>query len=163
MIESGISNWVIANPNIQKFLGQTPQEKQLKVFNSVYFSFIEKLNTTPGIVIDRLRSPNADDTLDRRTNAPGGTIEGRFQFGSVAQNSVNNPVNPSGYLSAALLSQALRRELMNLADGNAQFPDGTIVKDICIDDEFDAHYEVGGIGYLFRRVLLVTILFQETN
>ena len=85
----------------------------------------------------------------------------KFQFGSCANDNANNPLNPSGYLSAAALSQALRRQLKTLATGEAELPDGTIIKELHILDEFDAHFEQGGIGYLLRRVLQVELFFEE--
>jgi hypothetical protein len=161
MIESGFFTWALANPALQPFLGAS--DPQRKTFNSFYFSFLPKNSARPAIVLDRLKSPDAEDTLDPRTSAPGTLIEGRFQFGSVAEDSNANPENPSGYLSAALLSQALRRQLTGLATGNAALPDGTLIKDVYDWDEFDAHYEMGGDSYIYRRIQQVTILFQETS
>jgi hypothetical protein len=162
MIESGLSNWALSNPAIQPFLGNADPQR-VQPFTSFYFSFLPKNQVLPAIVLDRLRSPDEIDTLDARTSAPGTPIEGHFQFGSVAEDSAKNPANASGYLSACLLSQQLRRQLTGLASGNAALPDGTLIKDVYGWDEFDAHYEVGGGGYLLRRVLLVTIVFQETS
>lgn len=170
MIEIGLSQFCTSNPNIQKYLGSS--DPQRKIFNAFYYSFIPKGAPLPGITLDRARSPTIDETLDAQTNQPGDLIEGLFQFGCCAQDDSAaggpiNPQNPSGYLSAALLAQALRRELKALATGNSTLPDGTIVHDVRFGpnegDEFDAHYEVGGQGYLMRRVLKCTIVFQETN
>jgi hypothetical protein len=163
MIESGLSNFALQNPAIQPFLGQSPQDAEGKVYQTFFFSFLPKSPTLPAIVLDRLKSDDADDTLDARSTAPGAMIEATFQFGSVADDNAKNPASPSGYLSACLLSQALRRQLMGLATGNSALPDGTLVKDVKIRDEYDAHYELGGGGYLIRRVLLVDMLFQETT
>jgi hypothetical protein len=160
MIESGLFTWALANAALQPLLGSA--DPQRKVFNAFYFSFLPKNSSRPGIVLDRLKSPDAEDTLDARTPLPGTLIEGRFQFGSVAEDSASNPLNPSGYLSAALLSQALRRQLAGMANGNSDLPDGTLIKDVYGWDEFDAHYELGGEGYIYRRIQQVTILFQET-
>ena len=52
---------------------------------------------------------------------------------------------------------------MAMATGGSEFPDGTLVKDVWVIDEFDAHFELGAQGYIFRRVLQVGILFQETS
>lgn len=162
MIESGLYSWALSNSALQPLLGQSDQERAKKLFSAFYFSFLPKGAPTPAIVLDRLKSPDAVDTLDARTTAPGVLIEGRFQFGSVAEDSAGNPANPSGYLSAARLSQALRRQLAGLATGNASLPDGTLVKDVYDWDEFDAHYELGGDSYIYRRIQQVTVLFQET-
>jgi hypothetical protein len=162
MIESGLSNWALSNTAIQPFLGNADPQR-VQPFVSFYFSFLPKNRVLPAIVLDRLRSPDAVDTLDPRTSAPGTLIDGRFQFGSVAQDSSANPKNASGYLSACQLSQQIRRQLAGLATGNAALPDGTLIKDVYNWDEFDAHYELGGEGYVLRRVLQVQIVFQETS
>src|ERR1700683_5225816 len=117
MFESGIWDWVIGNTALQPLLGQSPQDKSDGAYNSFYFSFIPKNAPMPGIVFDRLRSEEADDTLDTRTPAPGVLMEGKFQFGSVAVDGNQNPANFSGYLSAVLLSQQLRLQLIGLATG----------------------------------------------
>ena len=162
MIESGLYSWAVSNSALQPLLGQSDQDRAKKLFSAFYFSFLPKNSSRPAIVLDRLKSEDADDTLDVRTAAPGTLIAGRFQFGSVAEDSPENPANSSGYLSAALLSQALRRQLAGLATGNAVLPDGTLIKDVYEWDEYDAHYELGGESYIYRRIQQVTIVFQET-
>lgn len=170
MIEVGLFQFCTQNPNIQKYLGTS--DTQRKVFGAFYYSFLPKNRILPAIVLDRVRSPYAEETLDAENNLPGDLIEGRFQFGCIAEDDSaaggpTNPVNRSGYLSAALLAQALRRELKGLGTGNANLPDGTIVQDVRFGpgqgDEFDAHYEVGGQSYLMRRVVICTMLFKETK
>jgi hypothetical protein len=163
MIESGFYSWAVSNSALQPLLGRSANDKTQKIFSAFYFSFLPKNSARPAIVLDRLKSPDAADTLDARTPAPGTLIDARFQFGSVAEDSNENPVNASGYLSAALLSQALRRQLAGLATGNADLPDGTLIKDVYDWDEFDAHYELGGDSYIYRRIQQVTVLFQETS
>lgn len=159
MIESGIFDWVLGNLALQPLLGQSSQEKSNGKYSSFYFSFINKDQPMPGVILDRLKSDEADDTLDVRTSAPGMIVEGKFQFGSVAVDSAGNPANFSGYLSAALLSNALRLQIMGLATGISELPDLTVIKELRIDDEYDAHFEVGGLGYVYRRILAVTIWY----
>lgn len=159
MIESGLYTWATSNPALQPLLGQSAADKSAQIWTAFNFSFLPKDPTLPGIVLDRLKAEEAGDTLDPRTAAPGTMIIAKFQFGSVAQDSPGNPVNPSGYLSAALLSQALRLQIMGLATGRAVLPDGTMIQDVRIDDEFDAHFELGGQGYVYRRMLMATIIF----
>jgi hypothetical protein len=163
MIESGIWSWAIGNTALQELLGQSLQDRSSGFFNSFYFSFLPKDPTLPGIILDRLTSEEADDTLDARTTAPGVMMEAKFQFGSVAIDSPENPANPSGYLSAVLLSQQLRLQIMGMANGVSFLPDGTLIKDVRIDNEYDAHFELGGQGYIYRRVLAVTIWYEETG
>jgi len=160
MIESGLYLWATTNPNITKFMGNADSQR-IKAPTSFYYSFLPKQPVLPGIILDRLKSPYASETLDPGTRLPGYQIEGKFQLGSVDNIVSEGPAGSDGYLSCAMLSQALRRELLNLATGNATLPDGTIIDDVMIEDEYDAHYEVGGLGYLCRRVLLVTLLFKE--
>lgn len=160
MIESGIRSWLIGNTTLQPLLGQAAQGD---FSSSFYFSFLPKNPTLPAIILDRLKSDEADDTLDARTETPGAMMEAKFQFGSAANNDADNPVNFDGYLSAALLSRQLRLELMGLATGIAFLPDGTLIKDVRVDDEFDAHIDRGGQGYLYRRILTVTIWYVETG
>lgn len=160
MIESGLSNWALANAAIQAKLGQSPTDVAQKTWSAVYFSFLPKAPTLPALLIDRISSREAVDTLDRRS--PAATlIEGRFQFGSCANDAAANPANPSGYLSARELSRVVREQVLGLATGNAALPDGTIIADLWIVDEFDGHFEVGGLGYMYRRVLQVGMLFEE--
>lgn len=163
MIEVGLFQFCTQNATIRKFLGSPV---------AFYYSFYPKGAPLPGIVLDRIASPYAEETLDAETALPGDIIEGRFQFGCVAQDDSTaggptNPVNPKGYLSACLLAQAVRRQLKALATGNSPLPDGTIVMNVSMGpgegNEFDAHYELGAQGYLLRRVLQMTILFKETT
>jgi len=159
VIESGLYKWAIANVALQPLLGQSAQEKISGLYSAFYYSFLPKDPTLPAIVLDRLKAEEADDTLDARSAAPGTLIEARFQFGCFANDSPENPANPSGYLSAAVLSQALRLQIMALANGRAELPDGTVIQDVRIDDEFDAHFELGGQSYLYRRMLMVTMIY----
>jgi hypothetical protein len=169
MIESGLSIWMLGNPAITSFLGQTPTDKSNGIYSAFYFSVLPKEPTgaIPGIVLDRMRSTDAEDTLDARAALPGDIIEGRFQFGSVASDGPQNPnQQANGYLAACALSRALRRQLTGLATGRAILPDvsgkpAIMISDVFDWDEFDAHVEVGGYGYLMRRILQVTIVFQE--
>lgn len=161
MIESGIYTYITTNAPLQVLLGQSLQEKTTGSFTAMYFSFLPKEPTLPGIVVDRLQSAEEDDTLDPRTSMPGAMLEAKFQFGCIAQDARTNPANFSGYLSAAQLAQQLRYQLMALATGVAVLPDGSAVKDVRIDDEFDAHFEIGGAGYVYRRMLIVTIFYVE--
>lgn len=168
MIESGFSIWALANPQIMAQLGQSTTDVAQKIYSAFYFSFLPPQGTSPGIVLDRLTSKEAGDTLDSRTAAPT-ILEGRFQFGCVANDlpvgtgKGKNPQNPSGYLSAAMLSATLREQLLGLATGKSALPDGTAINELWIVDEYDAHYEVGGMAYLYRRVLQVGVLFKETT
>ena len=143
MIESGFLTWALANPVLQALLGQSPQEAALHRYSAFDFSFLRERPPLPAIVLDRVKSMEASDALDART-AASTMLEGRFQFGSVAEDSATNPANFSGYLSACLLSAALRQQLLGLATGNSTLPDGTAIDDLLIVDEFDAHYEVAG-------------------
>jgi hypothetical protein len=166
MIESGLYSWALANPAITPFLGQTPQDAAKKIYSAFFFSFLPKepRGVMPGIILDRLKSPDEIDTIDARSPAPGNPIEGRFQFGSVAQDSAQNPKNPDGYLSACFLSQALRRQLTGLASGQpVPLGNGTVIQNVYGWDEWDSHYEVGGYGYILRRILQCTIVFYETT
>jgi hypothetical protein len=169
MIESGLYEWVTANPNIQPLLGNVDAQR-VQPFKAFYFSFYPKGAPLPGIVLDRLQSQNESETLDAGSRLPGQMIEARFQFGSLAnftgdgaQAIPGGPESPSGYLAAAALSLALKRELQELANGRSALPDGTIINDVRIEDEYDAHYEVGGTGYMLRRVLAVTIIYTEAS
>lgn len=161
MIESGFSVWALGNAAIQGLLGQSPKDVAQKVYSAFYFSFY-KQGPLPGIILDRVRSKEAADTLDSRTAAPS-VLDALFQFGCTAQDDVKNPQNGSGYLSACLLSAALRKQLLGLATGRIVLPDGTAIDDLWIVDEFDAHFEVGGGAYLYRRALQVGVLFKEAS
>jgi len=167
MIESGFSIWALANANVTALLGQSTVDVAQKVYSAFYFSFLPTEPTLPALILDRVTSKEAADTLDSRTAAPS-ILEARFQFGCAAQDAPvgsgagKNPLNPSGYLSAVLLSATLREQLLGLATGKSPLPDGTVIDDLWIIDEFDAHFEAGAMGYLYRRVLQVGVLFKET-
>jgi len=163
MIEAGLSIWALGNTAIQEQLGQSQLDVAQQVYSTFYYSFLPKQPTLPAIIFDRVSSREAADTLDVRT--PAATmLEGRFQFGCAAQDAANNPVNASGYLSARELSRTLREQLLGLdIQGGFSLPDGTTIFDLWIVDEFDAHFEVGGMGYLYRRALQVGMLFQEPD
>lgn len=159
MIETGLYQFLTSNSFISALLGgQT----------SVYFSVLPKQPVLPAIRLFRVASPNAAETLDA-SSAGNLTIAGRFQIDSLGQDGVSasirqtTPVNPSGYLSAALLSQAIRAQLLANTAGDNTLPDGTLLQDIRIRDEFDADFEQGGTGYIFRRVLDVEIIYEEGN
>ena len=147
---------------MQILLGQTAQQKNQALWTSFFYSFFPKVSILPAIVLDRLKSDEAADTLDPRTAAPGTMIEARFQFGCMANDSAENTGKSLGLFEALLLSRALRLQIMSLATGNSYLPDGTLINDIRIDDEFDAHFTVGGESYLYRRVLQTTVLYTET-
>ena len=170
MIESGLFLWATTNPALQALMGQSKREQAEKIWSSFYFSYLPKadlINTPiPGIVMDVIPggAGEEEDTLDARSASPPWTPISRiFQFGSVAvdqaQNGPPNPWNPSGYLSAAYLSQTLYRQLMAMATGRASLPDGTVLQDVRYLGEYDAHYEVGDVGYLFRHILHVAITY----
>ena len=162
MIESGLSNWALANAAIQALLGRSQTDVAAKTYSSAYFSFLPKKPVLPALLIDRIQAKEATDTLDVRTAAET-MMEGRFQFGCVAEDAAANPVNASGYLSARELSRTVREQLLSLDTGDSVLPDGTVIHDLWIVDEFDAHLEVGGLGYLYRRVLQVGMIFTETD
>ena len=149
MIESGLYRFLTTNSAIAALLGGPV---------SVYFSVLPKQPALPAIRLFRVASPNAAETLDIPT-AGSQTIAGRFQFDSFASDASTNPANPSGYLSAAMLSQAIRLQL--LAEATLTLPDGTLLQDVRIHDEFDADYEAGGTSYVFRRVLDISLVYEQ--
>lgn len=151
MIESGLYQFLTTSSAVLALLGGP---------TSVYFSVLPKQPVLPAIRLFRVASPNAAETLDLPTTGLQ-SIAGRFQFDSIAQDSARNPANPSGYLSAAMLSEAVRAQL--LAEATLVLPDGTLVQDVRIHDEFDQDFEVGGAGYIYRRALDVSIVYQEGN
>jgi hypothetical protein len=163
MIESGLSSWALANAAIKALLGQSPQDVAQKTYSAFYFSFLPKQAPLPAIILDRYQSEEAADSIDVRTAAPT-LLEGGFQFGCVANDAANPGNQFSGYLACAALSRVIREQLLGLATGDSALPDGTVIEDLRIVDEFDAHFEPGGMGtgYLYRRVLKVWMMFKET-
>lgn len=150
MIEIGLYQFLTTNAAVTALLGGGKK--------SVYFSVLPKQPALPAIRFFRVASPNAAETLDLPA-AGNQIIAGRFQFDSLASDSSANPINNSGYLSAALLSQAIRIEL--LAQATDELPDGTELLDVRIHDEFDQEFEQGGTGYVFRRTLDISIVYNE--
>jgi hypothetical protein len=97
-------------------------------------------------------------TLDLQSSSPG-LVAGRFQFSSFGEDNNNPDFSNSGYLCAAALSRAIRLALQAIV-GHA-LPDGTVINDYQLNDEFDANFDEGGTGYIFSRLLDVTLFFQE--
>lgn len=161
-IETGLFKFATANPMITAAMGNRDSQRKAP-FTAFYFSLAPKPAAAafPCIVLDRLKSTDLLETIDAGTSLPGALIEGVFQFKCLAVNDAKNPYVTDGYLSASFLAQALRRQLMGLASGNSMLPDGTLIKDIRIVDEFDGAYELGADSYVFFRVLQMRIVFQE--
>lgn len=153
MIESGLYKFLTQTSAITALLGSQA---------SVYFSVLPKQPTVPAVRFFRATSKNADETLDLPTS-DAQTITARFQFDTFGgdNNSPNPAVNKSGYLAAAALSEAIRGQL--LAQATEYLPDGTLLQDVRILDEFDSDYEEGGTGYLYKRVLDVLLVFVSTG
>ena len=152
MIESGLYELVTGNAAINKFLaGPT----------ACYFSFMAKQTPVPAVVIHRIASSPVSVTLDAPTADFNEMMQGRFQLDSFGQDNNSNKLpSPSGYLCAAALSRAIRCQLKAMV--NTALPDGTLLNNCIINDEFDADFEIGGTGYIYRRVLDLTLWFQET-
>ena len=159
MIEPGLFQFAIENATIVALSAPAPAGQSAQAF---YFGKLPKEPALPAIVLHRVSSPNVNEVLDMPSTGLQ-AIRGRFQFNSFAQDAqpgaVLPGINPSGYLAAAALSRALRLQLMSVVGG--ELPDGTEIRDVRLNDEFDANYEQGGTGYLYVRVLDLTIEFQE--
>lgn len=157
MIESGFYQWAIANPKLTKYMGTADKHKPTTAF---YFGYAPKGAVFPCIVLDLLKTEE-EETQDPGSDEPGETVDARFQFGALAQFDINNPSNMDGFLSVCALSLALKRQLKKLGTGNSILPDGTLIKNAHFVDKLDAHYEVGGVGYLYRRVVVFDVQYVE--
>lgn len=123
-----------------------------------YYSRLPKQPQLPAAVLHRVSSKDAANSIDL-PGTSAGPIEGRFQLEAYAQdNDQNNPFSPSGYLSVAALMLAYRLQLAGLID--AALPDGTLIQNFWVNDEFDANFEDGGVGYVYRRVLDFGLAYQ---
>jgi hypothetical protein len=150
VIESGLYQFATQTSAITDCLGKA---------ESVFFSALMKQSKLPALVIHRVSLTDPATTLDLQTSAPA-LVVGRFQFSSFGEDNNNaNLISTSGYLCAAQLSRTLRLTLQAMV--GLPLPDGTVITDYQLNDEFDADYEVGGTGYVFRRLLDVTLWFEE--
>lgn len=161
MIESGLYQFAISNATIVGLSAPGPNPQTPAA--AFYFSKMPKQPSLPAAVLHRVSSVNADETLDM----PGTQFQqiwGRFRLHIMAQDvpsASSSSISTSGYLAAAALSRAYRLQLMGLV-GSA-LPDGTKIADCRIQDEFDSDFELGGTGYVYRRILDFKLLFQEVN
>lgn len=112
------------------------------VGGNIFFALLGK-GVTQGIVISRITGA-PDSTLDGTCDL----VMARFQFDSYSP----------AYLTAVGISKAVRKALQ---DFSGSMLGGTVAQTIEVNLEMDMPFEVGGTGYLFRRLLDLTIAFKE--
>ena len=135
VVESGLSNLLQNDATVNGM-----------VAGRVYFSLAPKEASRPYVVI-HLATNTPLVTLDDTTLD---LDEARFQFDCYADD----------YLGARNLSKAIKALLQ---DFTGQLYTGTLVQACIANMEMDSPYEVGGVGYLFRRILDITLFFVETT
>lgn len=114
--------------------------------DSLYFSLAAKQAPRPYVVLHIVDAPPAAATLD----GSSALIDGEFQFDSCADDQP----------TARQLSQAVRDALKELS---GTLSDGTTIQFYEVSQDFDAGYDLGGDGYIYRSVLRLRAFYTETG
>lgn len=133
VVESGLSNLLQNDPTVNGFIA-----------GRVYFSLAPKQAPRPYVVLHKV-------TAAPIVTFDAGTVDlepARFQFDSYADD----------YLTAKKLSAAIKTLLQ---DFTGQLYTGTLVQAAVANQELDSPFEEGGVGYLFRRILDITLFYKE--
>jgi len=142
----GLYNFPTLNPAaaaVQALLSPLSPIGGVKQF-PVYFSRADKQPPANYVVIHTVDAPPAAHSQD----GPSGLQDGEFQFDSCA------PDQPT----AQQLSNAVKSALQNLSTA---LSDGTSIQFYEVVMDADEPYEVGGGGYVFRRLLRLKAFYTE--
>jgi hypothetical protein len=142
MLASGLYQQLGATAAVTALLGKLNQEQGGG--NSIYFTLAPKQAPAPFLVIHRINTPPAGQTLDGVSDL----IDGEIQFDSYAGDAI----------TAQKLSRAVRDALKNFG---GPLPDGTTIQFVEVTADMDAGYEQGGTGYLFRSILRLAAFYTE--
>jgi hypothetical protein len=145
-VAGGLYNFLTQNAlavAVQDLLSDLPPIGGVPQF-PVYFSRADKQPPANYIVIHTIDAPPAAHSLD----GPSALSEGEFQFDSCA----------SDQPTAQQLSNAVKAALANFSGA---LSDGTTIQFFEVTMDADEPYEVGGGGYVFRRLLRLKAFYTE--
>jgi hypothetical protein len=145
-VAGGLYNFLTLSPAaaaVQAQLPSLPKINNVAQF-PVYFSRADKQPPASYIVIHTVDAPPASHSMD----GPSALSEGEFQFDSCA------PDQPT----AQALSLAVKEALQNFSGA---LSDGTTIQFYEVTMDADEPYEVGGGGYVFRRLLRLKAFYTE--
>jgi hypothetical protein len=142
MLATGLYQQLGATPAVTALLGKPTQEQGAG--NAIYFTSAPKQPPATFLVIHRINTPPAGQTL----NGVSDLIDGEIQFDSYSGDAI----------TAQKLSRTVRDALKNF--GGA-LPDGTTIQFVEVTADMDAGYEQGGTGYLFRSILRLHAFYTE--
>jgi hypothetical protein len=145
-VAGGLYNFLTQSPaaaGVQKLLSPLPSIGGVAQF-AVYLSRADKQPPASYIVIHTPDAPPAAHSFD----GPSGLSEGEFQFDSCAPDQ----------LTAQQLSNAVKASLANFSGA---LSDGTTIAFFQVTMDADEPYEVGGGGYVFRRLLRLKAFYTE--
>lgn len=114
--------------------------------SSVFMNVLPKTPPRPSLVLNRVGTPPAGETLDGISDL----IDGEIQFDSYAD-------DPN---AAVKLSHAVRDYLVKSFNAG-ELPDGTTIQFVAVTMDHDEPYEMGGVGYLFRALLRLQAFYTE--
>lgn len=146
-VSGGLYNFLTQNPaaaGVQALLSKLPPIGGVAQF-PVYFSRADKQPPTNYLVIHTVDAPPAAHSQD----GPSALSDGEFQFDSCA------PDQPT----AQQLSNAVKAALANLSTA---LNEGTTIQFYQVVMDVDEPYELGGGGYVFRRLLRLRAFYTET-
>lgn len=127
---------------VTSLLGKPPANSQDGP--PIFFAAAPKQPLTPFLVLHKINTPPAGETLDGVSDL----IDGELQVDSYANDQI----------TAQRLARAVRDALKNY--GGA-LPDGTTIQFTSVTAELDDSYEVGGQGYLFRSLVRLKAMYTE--
>jgi hypothetical protein len=147
MILAGIYQYLGTVSGVTSLLG-TPTQGQGGGL-AIYFTAAPKGPATPFLVIHRIDSPPAAQTLD----GVSALLDGELQFDSYAADAVD----------AEKLSRAVRNTFCPLGGPNYKgtLADGTSIQFTEVTADLVGGYEQGDTGYLFRSILRLAAMYTE--
>jgi len=145
-VSGGLYNFLTLNPaaaGVQALLSRLDPINGVPQF-PVYLARADKQPPPNYLVIHTVDAPPAAHSQD----GPSGLQDGEFQFDSCAPDQ----------LTAQALSLAVKRALQGYSGA---LSDGTTIAFYEVAMDVDEPYEVGGGGYVFRRLLRLRAFYTE--
>jgi hypothetical protein len=114
--------------------------------SSIFMNVAVEQAGRPYLVLNNVSAPPAGETLDGISDL----IDGEIQLDSYADDQP----------TATKVSRALRDYLMKTFVAGT-LPDGTTIQFVSVTTDQDEPYELGGAGYIHRRLLRLQAFYTE--